>query len=384
MKQIDSNQKRIKKTRTAKGFLENRSRDFWSEISIIRRKTHITPCTVEGFSNNEDISSCFSCYYKDLYNSVSFDSIEWSNLYKTINNKICNECINHTVNVNDVENAINKLKPGKSDGFDGITSDYLINASPLCFVFLSYLFTTMLYYCFTPKSLCNSTMIPKPKGSNKDTYDIKNYRGIALSSLLSKVFDSCIMSLNSMVLRSDDLQFAYKKSCSTIQCVSMVTEVINYYRHNGSSVYMCILDASKAFDRVNLLTLFKTLYSMGMCPIYLRLLMKIYEEQNMRIRWNNTIADYFTISNGVKQGGVLSQILFSLYMDQLISRLRHIGMGCNMNGLFTGVFIYADDITLLAPSRASLALVLEQCESFSRTFCSTLQKQNIWFSSVVR
>ena len=100
-------------------------------------------------------------------------------------------------------------------------------------------------------------MIPIPKGSNKDTSDIKNYRGIALSSLLSKVFDSCIISLNSMVLRSDDLQFAHKKSCSTIQCVSMVTEVINYYRHNGSSVYMCILDASKAFDRVNLLTLFK-------------------------------------------------------------------------------------------------------------------------------
>ena len=74
----------------------------------------------------------------------------------------------------------------------------------------------------------------------------------------------------------------------------------------------------------------------------------------MRIRWNNTVTDYFTISNGVKQGGVLSPILFSLYLDQLISRLRHIGMGCHMNGLFTGVYIYiyADDITLLAPSRA--------------------------------
>ena len=84
VKQIDSNQKRIKKTRIAKCFIENRSRDFWSEISKIRRETHITPCTVEDFSNNEDISSCFSSYYKDLYNSVSFDSIEWSNLYKLL------------------------------------------------------------------------------------------------------------------------------------------------------------------------------------------------------------------------------------------------------------------------------------------------------------
>ena len=248
VKQINSNHKRIKKTRIAHAFLENRSRDFWSEISKMRRKTHRTPSIVEGFSNDEDISSCFSSYYEELYNSVSFDSVEWSDLYKTINNKICNECINHIVNVNAVENSIKKLKHGKSDGFDGLTSDYLINASPLFYVYLSHLFTNMLYYCFTPKSFCISTMIPIPKSSNKDTSDLRIYRGIALSSLLSKLFDSCIISLNTVVFKSDDLQFAYKKSCSTIQCVSMVTEVIDYYQHNGSPVYMCMLDASNAFD----------------------------------------------------------------------------------------------------------------------------------------
>ena len=47
------------------------------------------------------------------------------------------------------------------------------------------------------------------------------------------------------------IKVAYKKRCSTIQCVSMVTEVIDYYKNNGSPDYMCMLDASKAFDRVN-------------------------------------------------------------------------------------------------------------------------------------
>ena len=70
-------------------------------------------------------------------------------------------------------------------------------------------------------------MIPIPKGLNKDTYDIRHYRCISLSSLLSKLFDSCMMSLNYVVIRSDDLQFAYKKSCSTIKCVA--TEVIDYH-----------------------------------------------------------------------------------------------------------------------------------------------------------
>ena len=71
----------------------------------MRKKPHRTPCNVEGFSNNEDISSYFSSYYEYLYNFVSFDSVEWSDLYKTLNNKICNECINDIVNVNGVENS---------------------------------------------------------------------------------------------------------------------------------------------------------------------------------------------------------------------------------------------------------------------------------------
>ena len=161
----------------------------------------------------------------------------------------------------------------------------------------------------------------------------------------------------------------------------MVTEVIDYYKNNGNPVYMCMLDASRALDRVNLLTLFKTLYYRGICPIYLRLLMKIYEEQQMRIRWNNAVSDYFTISNGVKQGGVLSPVLFGIYLDQLITQLRHLGMGCYMNGLVTGVCIYADDITLLAPSRAStsIVLMLEKCERFAltRDILFNASKQNL-------
>ena len=50
------------------------------------------------------------------------------------------------------KDVINKLKPGKSDGFDGLISDYLINVSLLCFVFLLYLFTAMLYIITLPQN----------------------------------------------------------------------------------------------------------------------------------------------------------------------------------------------------------------------------------------
>ena len=65
-------------------------------------------------------------------------------------------------------------------------------------------------------------MVPIPKGSIKDLTNIKNYKGIRLNSLISKLFDNCIISSNSYIFESDDLQFAYQKKTSTVQCVSII------------------------------------------------------------------------------------------------------------------------------------------------------------------
>ena len=112
-----------------------------------------------------------------------------------------------------------------------------------------------------------------------------------------------------------------------------------------------MLDASKAFDRVKLLTLFKTLYSRGMYPIYLRLLMKIYEEQNMRIRWNNAVTYYFTIGNVVKTGwcSVANIVQFVFGPTHITAQTYWYGL--SYEWFIPVVFIYTDDITLLAPSR---------------------------------
>ena len=88
---------------------------------------------------------------------------------------------------------------------------------------------------------------------------------------------------------------------------------------------MCMLDASKAFDRVNLLTLFNKLYHKGLCPFYLRLLMILYKEQKMRVRWNTTVGEIFTVSNGVKQGGVLS-LLAPFGIGTIVDTEKEVGI----------------------------------------------------------
>ena len=65
---------------------------------------------------------------------------------------------------------------------------------------VSVLFTCMLHHGYSPDSFCLSTMIPIPKGSNKDLSMSKNYRGIALGSIFSKIFDNYIISAQCLVL----------------------------------------------------------------------------------------------------------------------------------------------------------------------------------------
>ena len=188
--------------------------------------------------------------------------------------------------------------------------------------------------------------------------DSNNYLAIALNSLFVKIMDACIINKQCHVFQFHDLMFAYKDNHSTVQCASTIKEKIGYYNLNKSPVYMCMLDASKAFDKVILLLLFNKLRLKGICPLLLRFII------NMHIR-NDCISHEYVVSNGVKQGGVMSPILFNLYVQYLIECLDRKVLGCHMGNNFSGCFIYADDITLVAPSADALNVMLKVCELYA-------------------
>ena len=85
----------------------------------------------------------------------------------------------------------------------------------------------------------------------------------------------------------------------------------------------------------------------------------------MSVPWNVQFSNKFSVSNGVRQGGVLSPILFTVYVDDLLTELEKKGVGCYWNNHFVGALCYDDDIALLAPSPAALHLMLDTCSSFA-------------------
>ena len=76
----------------------------------------------------------------------------------------------------------------------------------------------------------------------------------------------------------------------------------------------------------------------------------------------------FPTSNGVKQGGVFLPILFFIYTDALLKQLEETGVECHMGSRFTGTLAYADDITLLAPCKSVLPILVSVCEKYASEF----------------
>ena len=104
-------------------------------------------------------------------------------------------------------------------------------------------------------------------------------------------------------------------------CTWRVVETVNYFLRNGSEVFSCCVNMTKALDIVKHSRLFNKLLQVGLPLIFMRLLMFIYMKQNANVKWNNMFSNMFTLTNGVRQGGVISAILYCFYGNQLFSDL---------------------------------------------------------------
>ena len=164
----------------------------------------------------------------------------------------------------------------------------------------------MLRHGYVPKSLRDCVLQPIIK-TGKDPSDSDSYRPIALAPILSKVFEWCILIDHRSVFTTSSLQFGFKQGMSTQLCTGLIKNIIARYNLNDSNVYGCFLDASKAFDRVNHSVLFDKLIQRNLSPVITRALLNWYSDQSVCVSWNHQLSNKFSVSNGVRQGGVLLQ-----------------------------------------------------------------------------
>ena len=217
----------------------------------------------------------------------------------------------------------------------------------------------MLTHGHMPSDLMKTAIGPVLKNRQGDTSDKNNYRPIAIVTAVSKILN--IMKLIETHLLTSDNKFGFKRQHGTDLCIFTVKSVIKYNNLCNSPVFTCFLDASKAYDRVNHWTLFKKLIKRSVSIIVVRMLMFWYSKQEVCIRCGTEMSSNFNISNGVRQGGILSLSLFAIYMDDLSSLLNTSRIGCDISDVCINHVFYADDLCLMAPCAIALQEMINIC-----------------------
>ena len=87
---------------------------------------------------------------------------------------------------------------------------------------------------------------------------------------------------------------------------------------------------------------------------------------------------------GAKQRGCLSPMLFTLYLDGLIQKIKHSGIGCHIGRTYCGVFGYANDLAIVSPTLLGLVIeMIEICEEYALEMYLLFNKKSINYYVII-
>ena len=338
--------------------------DLFSEIKSLRKSKTVVATSMDGVTEN--LEDHFRKKYEALYNSAN-DGEELLRVQAETEAKVDDSSL-ETVNKitpDIIKQATQKLKPGKSDSVFSFSTDCFKNGTGSLFVNLSLVLQSFLVHGHVSNILLLATLVPIIKDKLGSINVSKNYRSIAVSSILLKLIDWVFILLYGKHFGLNDFQFAYQAGCSTTMCTWAVLETVDWYLKNGSEVFTCAMDMTKAFDLTLHSLLFRKMVKSGFPVIFIRLFIFIYMYQTANVRWNSEISIAFPMTNGCRQGAVLSAIAYCFYCEELFAILKRRRSGCWVLGNYHGIFGYSDDNWLLAPSLSALQDMLTTCEEYA-------------------
>ena len=236
-----------------------------------------------------------------------------------------------------------------------------------------------------PTDMKRSIFIALPK--KPGAVDCEQHRTISLMSHLTKILLKIILLRIRNKLRPEigEMQFCFVEDKGTRNGIFTLSMLMERCIEVNKDLYMCFIDYSKAFDKVQHEKLFKILSSLDIDGKDLRILRNLYWEQEAAMRVDNELSSFTPIRRGVRQGCVLSPDLFNLYSEMILRDIEH-KKGVCVGGKNITNLRYADDTVLLAESEHELQelldVVVRSSENMglelniSKTECMTVSKNN--------
>ena len=280
-----------------------------------------------------------------------------------------NAIYNRPFTIEEFDKICNNLKLGKAVGPDMIPNEVLRHTG------IRQLLVDFINMCFTnnviPSVWRLSMISPIPKSSSKDPYVPLNYRGISLLSCMYKLYSAALNSritshceINGLLVDEQN-GFRSKRSCQ--DHIYVLSSIIRNRKANGQNTYCAFVDFQKAFDWVSRdLLLYKLQDSFDIHGRLFNNLSTIYSSSVSKIKLNGKLSPSFDVTSGVKQGDIISPILFSMYLNDLATGVKGLNCGIDINGYNCSILLYADDIVLISPDEKSLQKMLD----YIRKWCN--------------
>ena len=217
-----------------------------------------------------------------------------------------------------------------------------------------------------------------------------NYRGITLTSTMSKLFTFILNKRFCDWLDDANIlsgtQFAYRKGHSTTDAVFVINSSVSL-KAKLSIVCCAFIDFSKVFDLVTRELLYRKLKNYGVSKKFLTIVMNMFIKAKSKVRTNAGCSDNFNLTTGLMQGESLSPSLFSIFINDLDEAMDEVNsMGVTIHGTRITVLKYADDIVLLADNEEGLQDGLQALHAYcvkNRLTVNTAKSTVMYFSKKV-
>ncbi|BFY97740.1 hypothetical protein BsWGS_00780 [Bradybaena similaris] len=267
----------------------------------------------------------------------------------------------------EIKYSITKLRNNKAAGEDDITGEMLKAADDNTLHHLLTFFNEIWQSESPPKEWKNGIIIKLTKKG--DLTDCNNWRGITLLSIPSKMF--CSMLLERLkksvdeILREEQAGFRPHRSC-TDQIFTLRT-IIEESAELRSPLVINFIDFQKAFDSVHRPSLWKILEIYGFPAKYINIINAFYTDSACCVKTENGNSDWFPVNTGVKQGCVMSPMLFGIAIDWVMRKsTSEIQQGIKWIGNeILEDLDFADDVALLSKSHPDAQEKMNRLQHFS-------------------
>ena len=178
-----------------------------------------------------------------------------------------------------------------------------------------------------------------------------NYRGITVSSILGKLFETVLFNrLDELNNDQSDLQFGFTKGLSPTMTSLILSETVLDSAQTGESLYIAALDTQKAFDVVSHPVLMKMLYLQGINSHLWQVIRSMFSGLTAKVKWEGEVSESFSVLQGVHQGGILSTHFYKTYLNDFLLDLEFRALGKYTGNLYMGCPTVADDLLFLSSS----------------------------------